>query len=84
MSPEQQDLFRKFMDEVNKGNILWLLVFLLLVNLPGIIAWIIQLTNQRALISVWKQRCDDKDKEIDRLAKSVKDLQNKLLKTPRP
>jgi hypothetical protein len=84
MSPEQKALFHDFMDVVDKGNILWLLLFIGLLNLPGIIAWIIQLTTQRSLTSVWRQRCDDKDKEIDRLAKSVKDLQNKLLKSQRP
>ena len=84
MNPELKPLFTEFVKVINEGNLLWLLLFLLLFNLPGIIAWIIQLTNQRAVTSVWRLRCDDKDKEIERLAKSVKDLQNKLLKSQRP
>lgn len=59
------------------------LIIWLLVNTPSIAAWFSQKGHTKAMKEVYTRYLADKDKEIERQAVRIKDLENYTLKTKR-
>jgi hypothetical protein len=60
-----------------------IVVAYLLVNAGGIVALVSQFWHQRELRKLYEARIKDKDTEIERQAKVIKNLENTHLKTKR-
>jgi hypothetical protein len=84
MDPTQQaELSRVIPQYIHDGRYLELLSFLAVLYLPFIPAFWKEWRNRREVKQLYKDRLSDKDKEIERLAQRIKDLENASLKTVR-
>lgn len=84
MDPIQQtELSRVLSDYVHQGKYLEIAVFLGVLYLPFVPAIWKDYRNRRQVKQLYNDRLSDKDKEIERLAQRIKDLENASLKTVR-
>jgi hypothetical protein len=83
MNPNQQELFRVVLRYIDAGRYIELAIYLLILYLPFapvVIHWI---RTDRKISRLYNERLADKDREIERQALRIKDLENALLKTRR-
>jgi hypothetical protein len=83
MDANQKELFDAIWSMIEAGKYLQLALYLLILYLPLVVAWIVGSRKDSKLERVYKERLSDKDKEIERLAARVKALENVSLKTKR-
>ena len=83
MDPTQQELFRVVVNYVHEGKYLELIVALLIVYLPFVPAAWKGWRNRKEVKALYKERLADKDKEIERQALRIKELENASLRTRR-
>jgi hypothetical protein len=60
-----------------------ILLFWLVLNFPSIIAWFEQRSHTGSTKKLYEKYLSDKDKEIERQAGRIKELENLVLKTKR-
>jgi hypothetical protein len=77
------ELLKKVLEALDKDQWSQVITLLLVVNAPWIIATGSAWWLRWKIGKLYEARCADKDGEIDRLAKRVKDLENHLLKKKR-
>ena len=83
MEPSQQELFRVVVQYVHEGKYADLIVALLIVYLPFVPAFWKGWQNRKEVRTLYKERLADKDREIERLAVRIKELENASLRTRR-
>jgi hypothetical protein len=84
MDPTQHaELSRVIPQYIHDGRYLELCSFLAVLYLPFVPAFWKEWRNRREVKQLYKDRLSDKDKEIERLALRIKDLENASLKTVR-
>jgi hypothetical protein len=82
-SSQQAELSRVIPQYLHDGRYVELLSFLAVLYLPFVPAFWKEWRNRREVKQLYKDRLSDKDKEIERLAQRIKDLENASLKTVR-
>jgi hypothetical protein len=83
METGQQELFRVVVQDIHEGKYVELIVALLILYLPFVPAIWKSWRNQKEVRTLYKERLADKDKEIERQALRIKELENASLKTRR-
>jgi len=83
MDPTQEELFRVVVKYVHEGKYLELIVALLIIYLPFVPTAFKTWRNRKQVDTLYKERLADKDKEIERQALRIKELENVLLRTRR-
>ncbi len=83
MEPSQQELFRVVVQYVHEGKYPELIVALLILYLPFVPACWRGWRNRKEVRTLYKERLADKDKEIERQALRIKELENASLRTRR-
>jgi hypothetical protein len=80
---DKTELLRIILDAIDRGKFLQVTILWFLISSPWIfatgMAWWLRWKNTR----LYERMCHDKDREIDRQAKRIKDLENLTLKTKR-
>ena len=77
-------LLKFLLKYAQEGHFVQLLIALLIVNIPGILAFISEWRTAKKIERIYEARIKDKDAEIKRLAGRIKELENLMLKTKRP
>jgi hypothetical protein len=77
------ELLKLTLDAIDKGQFWQVLTLLGVVSIPSILVTGMALWNRWKIGKLYERMCNDKDREVDRLAKRIKELENHLLKTKR-
>jgi len=83
MDPSQQELFRIVVQYVHEGKYVELIVALLILYLPFAPALWLSWRSRKEVRNLYKERLNDKDREIERQALRIKELENASLKARR-
>lgn len=79
----EQNIIEMLLKEANEGRYLNIVIILSAILLPVLAAWISKWLTNRKIEGLYEARLRDKD-QVERLAATVKMLENKLLITQRP
>ena len=78
-NPERLELFNTIIKYAKNGDWISLSVYFFVFYVPAAFAWITTWFANRKVEGLYKERLNDKDKEIQRQSDRIKDLENTIL-----
>ena len=83
MEPSKLELLKLILKYFDDGKYVQIVIALGIINLPWFIGFIGEWRAKRKIESLYKVLVSNKDDEIERQAKRIKDLENQTLKKKR-